>query len=54
MGSAQLGIALNKEEASAITAFLKTLTGEQPVVTHPVLPPQTNQTPRPVLTTPGV
>lgn len=53
MGSAQLGIALNAEEASAITSFLRALTGEQPVVTHPVLPPQTDQTPRPALTLPG-
>lgn len=49
MGSAQLGITLAEEEIDSITAFLETLTGEQPEVTHPVLPPSTDQTPKPVL-----
>jgi cytochrome c peroxidase len=31
----------------AITAFLHGLTGEQPQVTHPVLPPRTEATPLP-------
>jgi len=51
MGAAQLGITLSETEAAQITAFLKTLTGEQPRVEHPVLPPQQDATPRPVLTT---
>jgi cytochrome c peroxidase len=50
MGSAQLGISLSESEAVQITAFLKTLTGEQPRVEHPILPPQMDDTPRPVLT----
>jgi cytochrome c peroxidase len=54
MGSAQLGIDLTEIEAGQITDFLKTLTGEQPVIEHPVLPPQTDKTPRPILTTSGV
>jgi cytochrome c peroxidase len=45
MGSAQLGIKLNKEESAAIVTFLKTLTGDQPVVEYPVLPPHTKGTP---------
>ncbi|WP_305046942.1 cytochrome-c peroxidase [Geoalkalibacter sp.] len=49
MGSAQLGIQLSEDETSAITTFLATLTGEQPQIMHPVLPPSTEQTPRPVL-----
>jgi cytochrome c peroxidase len=53
MGSAQLGISLSESDAAQITAFLKTLTGAQPQVQHPVLPPQQNDTPRPVLTTTG-
>jgi len=50
MGAAQLGISLTETEATQITAFLKTLTGEQPRVEHPILPPQADDTPRPVLT----
>ncbi len=47
MGSAQLGAALTAEEREAVVAFLRTLTGEQPNVTYPVLPPHTEATPRP-------
>lgn len=50
MGTAQLGIALSDDEAAKITAFLKTTTGKQPVVTHPIFPAPTDSTPRPVLT----
>ncbi|OHB25469.1 MAG: cytochrome C peroxidase [Desulfuromonadaceae bacterium GWC2_58_13] len=53
MGSAQLGISLSESDAAQITAFLKTLTGEQPRIEHPVLPPQQDDTPRPVLSTTG-
>ena len=49
MGSAQLGIQLSPEEADQITTFLATLTGEQPEVLHPVLPPTTEKTPKPSL-----
>ena len=51
MGSAQLGMELTDTEDQQITAFLKTLTGVQPVIEHPVLPPQADTTPHPVLTT---
>ncbi len=51
MGSAQLGITLTDTEAAQITAFLRALTGEQPHIEHPILPPQQDETPRPVLTT---
>lgn len=47
MGTAQLGRELNDEEASAIAAFLRTLTGRQPTVEYPILPPSTPDTPRP-------
>jgi len=47
MGTAQLGRELNDEEARAIAAFLRTLTGRQPKVEYPILPPSTADTPRP-------
>lgn len=52
MGAAQLGIQLNGDEVKKITAFLRTLTGEQPQVVHPVLPPNSSTTPRPILLRP--
>ena len=48
MGSAQLGQQLTDEEVAAITAFLHTLTGRQPVVELPELPAITQLTPKPV------
>jgi cytochrome c peroxidase len=47
MGSAQLGATLNNDETEAIVAFLRTLTGNQPKVEYPVLPPHTAETPLP-------
>ena len=47
MGTAQLGRELDGDEASAIAAFLRTLTGRQPQVEYPILPPSTAATPRP-------
>lgn len=47
MGMAQLGAHLTEEDAEAITAFLKTLTGKQPEVEYPVLPARTEATPLP-------
>lgn len=47
MGSAQLGISLTDSDSKLITAFLKTLTGVQPKVDYPVLPPSTDATPKP-------
>jgi cytochrome c peroxidase len=47
MGSTQLGIELSDAEVDKITAFLHALTGQQPQVTYPILPPSTVDTPRP-------
>jgi cytochrome c peroxidase len=47
MGSSQLGAKLTDSEADAIAAFLRTLTGRQPQVELPVLPPHTKDTPLP-------
>ena len=47
MGSAQLGHTLEEDEAQRIADFLRTLTGEQPAVTYPILPPSTPETPKP-------
>nr|WP_210534583.1 cytochrome-c peroxidase [Thermosulfurimonas marina] len=49
MGSAQLGADLSPEEVRKIVAFLKTLTGKQPEIVLPILPPSTDRTPRPIL-----
>jgi cytochrome c peroxidase len=48
MGSAQLGIKLSGDEAQSVAAFLKTLTGRQPQVDHPILPPSVDGTPQPI------
>jgi len=47
MGRLQLGRTYSKEEVAEIVAFLKTLTGKQPDFKLPLLPPSTNDTPRP-------
>lgn len=47
MGAAQLGADLSPEDTKKITAFLHTLTGDQPQVTYPILPPSVAETPRP-------
>jgi cytochrome c peroxidase len=47
MGSAQLGATLDNTETQAIVSFLRTLTGDQPRVEYPVLPPHTQETPLP-------
>ena len=47
MGSSQLGHELDSDEAKAFTAWLHTLTGEQPRVEYPILPRSTSKTPRP-------
>jgi len=47
MASAQLGQELSDREVVSIEAFLLALTGEQPEVTYPILPPSTVDTPRP-------
>ncbi|MEL7937295.1 cytochrome-c peroxidase [Pseudomonas delhiensis] len=48
MGTAQLGKQLDAGEVGDIVAFLKTVTGKQPQVQYPLLPPSTATTPRPV------
>lgn len=47
MGTAQLGTELKGDEVKAITAFLRTLTGERPAVEYPILPVSTVNTPKP-------
>ena len=48
MGDAQLGRGtLNDADVEAITAFLNSLTGRQPRIVYPILPPSTDATPRP-------
>ncbi|MEZ5660293.1 MAG: cytochrome-c peroxidase [Burkholderiaceae bacterium] len=47
MGRLQLGRRFSEQENRQIVAFLKTLTGEQPTFTLPILPPSTDSTPRP-------
>jgi len=47
MGASQLGQTLTDQEEDAIVAFLQTLTGEQPKVELPILPPRTDSTPLP-------
>ena len=43
----QSGVTLTDGETSKIVAFLGTLTGENPIVTYPVLPASTETTPKP-------
>ena len=47
MGQSQLGVKLTGKEVDSIVAFLGSLTGEQPRVTLPILPPSTAATPKP-------
>ena len=47
MGRIQLGRTFTKQENADIVAFLKTLTGEQPQIMLPILPPSSDRTPRP-------
>ena len=47
MGRLQLGKKFTKAENQQIVAFLKTLTGDQPMFTMPILPPSADSTPRP-------
>ena len=47
MGTSQLGVQLTGDEVDTITAFLDGLTGEQPKVIFPILPPSVATTPRP-------
>ncbi len=47
MANSQLGAELTDEQVDQIVAFLGTLTGEQPLVVHPILPVRTMATPLP-------
>lgn len=47
MSTSQLGTELAEVQIDEIVAFLGTLTGKQPEVTHPVLPVRTSATPQP-------
>ncbi|MGK7346736.1 MAG: cytochrome-c peroxidase [Candidatus Nitrospinota bacterium M3_3B_026] len=47
MGWTQLGEKLTDDEIGAITAFLKSLTGQAPEIALPILPPSTPETPKP-------
>ncbi len=47
MGSSQLGVQLSSVEIDKITAFLGSLTGDQPNVVYPILPPSVASTPQP-------
>jgi len=47
MGRLQLGRKYSASETDSIVAFMKTLTGDQPRFELPILPPSTNETPRP-------
>jgi cytochrome c peroxidase len=49
MGSAQLGITLDRNEVNKIEAFLQSTSGSQPSVIYPILPASTDDTPRPKL-----
>jgi cytochrome c peroxidase len=53
MGTAQLGAHLTDSEVSAVVEFLKALTGDQPEVVYPILPPQTKDTPLPDISVGG-
>ena len=47
MGQIQLGRHYTEEEIDKIVAFMKTLTGDMPQLMLPILPPSSNDTPRP-------
>ncbi|WP_338680694.1 cytochrome-c peroxidase [Janthinobacterium sp. TB1-E2] len=48
MGRLQLGRTFTPDENAKLVAFLKTLTGKQPHMVLPILPPSSDTTPRPV------
>jgi len=49
MGTSQLGTELTSQEIDNVVAFLGSLTGEQPKLQYPMLPPGVAATPRPQL-----
>ncbi|MDD2898218.1 MAG: cytochrome-c peroxidase [Desulfuromonadaceae bacterium] len=49
MGTAQIGISINEDETDKLVAFLLTLNGKQPKVVYPIMPPNSDSTPKPLL-----
>jgi cytochrome c peroxidase len=47
MGVTQLGARLTPDESEKVAVFLESLTGEQPKIVHPILPPSVAATSRP-------
>ncbi|HRM76445.1 MAG TPA: cytochrome C peroxidase, partial [Paracoccus sp. (in: a-proteobacteria)] len=47
MSSSQIGTELSADQVDDIAAFLGTLTGAQPQITHPILPMRSDTTPIP-------
>ncbi|HEX2018873.1 MAG TPA: cytochrome-c peroxidase [Aurantimonas sp.] len=47
MSTSQLGTEMAAEDVTAVAAFLRALTGEQPTIAYPILPPSTADTPKP-------
>ncbi|RDU66369.1 cytochrome C biogenesis protein CcsA [Helicobacter didelphidarum] len=47
MGRIQLGITITDKEAQSIATFFKSLDGQMPSVTYPLLPPVSSKTPKP-------
>ena len=47
MARLQLKRNYSEDETASVVAFLKTLTGDQPQLTMPILPPSVNKTPKP-------
>lgn len=47
MSTSQLGIEISDSDVDDVVAFLGTLTGDQPQITHPILPVRTETTPLP-------
>ncbi len=48
MATAQLGTELKEDELNKVVSFLKALTGDQPKIVYPILPVETDKTPKPV------
>ena len=47
MGVSQLGVQLTADDTEKVAVFLESLTGDQPRIMHPILPPSVAATPRP-------
>jgi cytochrome c peroxidase len=47
MGETQLGQKLTDTEIDKVVAFLESLTGQQPEIVLPILPPRVTSAPRP-------